>query len=317
MRSNATPRLLLTLAALAACLPPPAAAQDVPPVVRHITVTDRDGRFVKGLARESFAVYEGGAEREVISVSQEDAPVSLGVVFDMSASMTAASGQELDAARRALADFHGRSHPANEYFVLGFAEAPRLLADWSRAAGPFVAGLNALPSMQKKGTHATALYDALYEGLEKVRRGAHAKRVVLVVSDGADNGSRRKLADVRRLAAETGALIYALAVYAHAGQGAGGAPLRRLEELCRATGGRVFYVESYHPMWRAQAVAEQAKVGLWLQTLALELRTQYAVAFRAAAGGDLRRVEVKVGQPAKRKNTVARLEVYVPATPQP
>jgi Ca-activated chloride channel family protein len=269
-------------------------------VTLTVTVTDAGGRPVNGLGRDSFLVYEEKTEREVTSFAAGAAPLSVGIVFDMSDS--ASQSGLLDEARRALLDFARRGDAANEYFVTGFNKTSQLLADWTRGAAGVGAGLNALLSLQRKGTRRTALFDALYEGLRKLGEGSNAKRVLLVVSDGEDNHSRRKLSEVRRLAAAGGALIYAVAINGF-GDSVQAAPgWRKLEELCGATGGRAFYVESLilHVEQRRVGVDPLRDVRRAVEAIDVELRSQYTLGFRPgapAAAAEWRRVAVRVKTP--------------------
>ncbi|MDT5294861.1 MAG: Ca-activated chloride channel [Acidobacteriota bacterium] len=315
-------RYLLPLAVIAAlCAPPsasraqneasaPRASTDQPTVVLTVTVTDKKGRFVNGLAREDFAVFEDSAEREVVALSAERVPASVGVVFDMSGSITYSSGNEVDAARRAVLELAKHGDKADEYFIMGFNNGTHLLTDWTHDSLAVADGLNALPALQGKGAMRTALYDAMYEGLSKVKEGANPKRVLLVVTDGQDNISRHKFEEVRRLAAAGGTLVYVLGIYSHEtmGYGPSEVPMRKLEELCRATGGQSFAVESVRPMLKSPGTkAALAEIKTALETIALELRSQYSLSFRpsppAARKGEWRRVAVKVRQPRRPDKT--------------
>jgi Ca-activated chloride channel homolog len=267
-------------------------------VALTVTVTDPEGRPVTGLGRDAFAVYENKSEREVASFEAGAAPLSVGIVFDMSDSVSY-SADVLDEARRALLAFAQRGDGSSEYFVMGFNKTSRLLADWTRDASAVGAGLNALPSLQRKGSRRTALLDALYEGLKKLGGGSNPKRVLLVVSDGEDNDSRRKLSEVRRLAAESGALVYAVAV-SHGDDSVLVAPRwRSLEELCAASGGRAFHVESYLIMVGARraGVDPLRDVRRAVEAIDVELRSQYTLGFLPSApagAAEWRRVTVRL-----------------------
>jgi Ca-activated chloride channel family protein len=313
-------RDLLPLAFVALCTLPAAsrgqidapatrAPADPPAVVLTVTVTDNKGRFVKGLERRDFVVFEDKAEQQVVALGAESVAASVGVIFDMSGSITATSGGEVDAARRAVLEFVKRGDKADEYFVMGFNNGTRLLTDWTHDSGAVADGLNALPSLQGKGETRTALYDALYEGLSKAQGGANPKRVILVVTDGQDNLSRHKFEEVRRMAAVSGTLVYVLGIYPHEtmGYGLSEVPMRKLEELCRASGGQSFAVESYSPLWKTQWEAAKTGIKRALETISLELRSQYSLSFRpsraAARRGEWRRVAVRVKQPRRPDKT--------------
>ena len=275
------------------------------PVTVTVTVVNDRNLYLTGLDKASFVVYENKSEREVVSVSADEVPVSLGIVFDMTESVTFRGAGLIDDARRAVLELAKKGNKANEYFVMGFTNEARLLTDWTRDAAKVADGLNALPSLQGKGSKTTAFYDATYEATRKLDGGSNAKRALLIVSDGTDNVSRHKLEDVRRQAAENGALVYALAIYSDADSSATANSLRRLGETCRASGGWTFYVKTaFSPlsMYKAEAAQATASVKTALQTLALELRNQYSVSFKPSdtvAEGEWLRMEGKARMPNK------------------
>jgi Ca-activated chloride channel family protein len=148
----------------------------------NVTVTDIYGRFVSGLSKTAFSVVDEKAPQEITFFSDEDAPVSVGVLFDVSGSM---SGDKVRRARDALAHFIQTSHDRDEYFLIGFNSRAQLLMDRTRDGQAI---LDKLTFVQTKNN--TALYDACYLGVERVQRGTHQKRALLLISDGQDNSSR-------------------------------------------------------------------------------------------------------------------------------
>lgn len=272
------------------------------PVVLTVTVADDKGRYVADLGRESFVVYEDKAAREVLAASAEVVPVSLGIVFDVSESVMYNGAPLADETRKSFLELVKRAGGRNEYFVMGFGREARVLADWTRDPARVADGLNALPSVQqRKGSRGTALYDALYEALEKASRGAHARRALLVVSDGGDTGSRRGFAEVRRLAAESGVLVYTLIFDQRSGSGDEADAHGRLADIAYLTGGWSSRAEVYSYMSFEGRVTAARQVKKFLETLGVELRSQYAVSFRpsetAASKDGWRSVEVKVKLP--------------------
>src|SRR5687767_1676544 len=183
-------------------------SDDTKPVIVHsdlitltVTVTDTYGRFVTGLGKNAFTVFDDKTQQEITFFSDEDAPVSLGIIFDVSGSM---SGDKIMRAREALAKFVDTSHSRDEYFLIGFNTRAQLLLDRTRDSDAL---LNKLTFVQTKGQ--TALYDATYLGVERVTRGAHKKRAVLLISDGQDNSSRYTFSELKRLLKESDVIIYA------------------------------------------------------------------------------------------------------------
>jgi hypothetical protein len=160
-----------------------------------VTVTDTYGRFVSGLDKKAFKIFDDKEEQQIEYFSDDDAPVSVGVVFDISGSM---SGEKIRKAREALSRFIETSHDSDEYFLVAFNSRAQLLLDKTRDGD---AVLNKLTFVQTRSN--TALYDACYLGVEKVTRGTHAKRAILLISDGQDNDSRYTFSEVRRLLKES------------------------------------------------------------------------------------------------------------------
>src|SRR5215510_7857073 len=160
----------------------------------NVTVTDIYGRFVSGLSKNAFSIYDEKAQQDITFFSDEDAPVSVGVLFDVSGSM---SGDKVHRARDALAHFIQTSHDRDEYFLIGFNSRAQLLMDRTRDGQ---AVLDKLTFVQTKNN--TALYDACYLGVERVQRGTHPKRALLLISDGQDNNSRYTFNELRRVLKE-------------------------------------------------------------------------------------------------------------------
>ncbi len=169
------------------------------------TVTDDDGRFVAGLRKEDFSVFEDGERQEVTHFSNERVPVSLGILLDTSGSMTS---DKMSAARSAIDrfifDLLGKE---DELFFMEFANRPDLLQDWTtdrRAISRAVARVNP--------AGGTAMYDAVADALPFVETGTHTKKALLVISDGNDTNSRINVPELRQLIRESEVLVYALGV---------------------------------------------------------------------------------------------------------
>jgi Ca-activated chloride channel family protein len=150
---------------------------------------------VSGLNKSAFTIIDENEEQEITFFSDSDAPVSIGIVFDISDSM---SGEKIAKARKALERFLNTSHPMDEYFLIAFNSRAQLLLDRSRDGD---AVLRKLTLVEPKSN--TALYDACYLGIERVSRGTHQKKAMLIISDGQDNASRYNFNEVRRLMRES------------------------------------------------------------------------------------------------------------------
>lgn len=251
-------------------------------VTLTLTVTDIYGRYVSGLGREAFRVFEGNEEQEVSFFSDSDAPVSIGILFDVSDSM---SGTKIAKARKALQRFIDTSHPNDEYFLIAFNSRAQLLLDKTRDGE---AVLQKLTLVQPKDN--TALYDACYLGIERVTRGTHRKKALLIISDGQDNASRYNFGEVRRLMKESDVVTYAVGIMdgRDAGSSEGMQGQAFLDSLTSVTGGRAFY---------PQTDMEMDEI---FERIALELRHQYSVGYSPrdfTPDGKWRKVKVRVNPP--------------------
>jgi Ca-activated chloride channel homolog len=258
------------------------------PVIVHtdlitltVTVTDTYGRFVTGLGKNAFTILDEKVPQEITFFSDEDAPVSLGVIFDVSGSM---SGDKITRAREALQRFIDTSHTRDEYFLIGFNNRAQLLLDRTRDSDAL---LNKLTFVQTKGQ--TALYDACYLGVERVTRGAHQKRAILLISDGQDNSSRYTFSELRRLLKETDVIIYAVGIVdSHSDSTLDYAGRSILEELAGVSGGKAFFPST------------SAEMNDTFERIALELRTQYSIGYRPtnfANDGKWHKLKIKVQPP--------------------
>jgi VWFA-related protein len=168
------------------------------------TVSDGEGRFVRGLRREDFAVYEDERRQIVTHFSSERVPISLGIIIDTSGSM---AGERIRAAQDALDRFVDSNVFAqeDEAFLYRFNDRPALVLGWTtdgallrRALGQIVA------------EGMTALYDAVAQAARLVATGRHSKKALVVLSDGRDTSSGTKRRDLKKTIVESDALLYAI-----------------------------------------------------------------------------------------------------------
>lgn len=251
-------------------------------VTLTLTVTDIYGRYVSGLTKSAFTVLDNGQEQEITFFSDTDAPVSLGILFDVSDSM---SGTKIGKARRALERFINTSHPNDEYFLIAFNNRAQLLLDRTRDGE---AVLQKLTLVNPKNN--TALYDACYLGIEKVTRGAHQKKAMLIISDGQDTASRYNFGEVRRLLKESDVVVYAVGIMDGRDMGSqeGMQGQAFLDELTSVTGGKAFYPTT------------DVEMDEIFERIALELRHQYSIGYTPRdfkQDGKWHKVKVKVKPP--------------------
>lgn len=247
-----------------------------------VTVTDTYGRYVSGLGKNAFTVLDEKKPQEITFFSDDDAPVSVGILFDVSGSM---SGDKIKRAREALSKFVQTSHNSDEYFLIGFNSRAQLLLDRTRDGN---AVLDKLTFVQTRNN--TALYDACYLGVEKVQRGAHPKRALLLISDGQDNNSRYTFNELRRLLKESDVTLYGIGILsgADAGSGLGMEGQGILDELASVSGGKAFFPRS------------NAEMDDIFEQIALELRHQYSIGYKPqdfANDGRWHKIKVKVTPP--------------------
>ena len=185
------------------------------------TVTDARGRFVDGLTKDDFLVYEDGEPVEITQFDNERVPVSLGIALDTSGSM---DGRKMEAARNALDRFlYDLLGPDDEFFLYRFDYTPVLLQDWTTSPERLS---RAIRDIRPRG--GTALYDAVAESVPRVAEGRHRKKALLIISDGNDTNSETDDRDLRALIRETEALVYAIGIDARERRRIGifGGPLR-------------------------------------------------------------------------------------------
>jgi Ca-activated chloride channel family protein len=269
-------------------------------VTLTLTVTDVYGRYVMGLGKNSFTVLDNNQEQEITFFSDTDAPVSLGVLFDVSGSM---SGEKIQKARKALSRFINTSHPNDEYFLIGFNNRAQLLLDRTRDGDAVLQKLTLVNPKQN-----TALYDAVYLGLERVTRGSHQKRALLIISDGQDNASRYNFGEVRRLMKESDVITYAVGIIdaGDAGSQVGMQGQAFLDELTSVTGGKSFYPTS------------DVELDEIFDRISIELRHQYSIGYTPKdfqPDGKWRKVKVRVKPPRGLPRLTVRSREGYYATP--
>src|SRR5258706_9829039 len=227
-----------------------------------VTVTDTYGRYVSGLGKGAFTILDEKKPQEITYFSDDDSPVSVGVIFDVSGSM---GGDKIKRARDALSKFIQTSHNMDEYFLIAFNSRAQLLLDKTRDGNQV---LDKLTFVQTRNN--TALYDACYLGVEKVQHGAHPKRALLLISDGQTDNSRYTFNELRRLLKESDVVLYAVGILGggDAGSALGMEGQGILDELANVSGGKAFFPRSAVEM---DDIFEQ---------IALELRHQYSIGYK-------------------------------------
>jgi Ca-activated chloride channel family protein len=222
---SVTPRRAVAALSLAAAVPLLAAGQQRPEstdpafVFRTgvelinvtATVTDPRGRFVSGLTKDDFMVYQDGELVEVTQFNNERVPVSLGIAIDTSGSM---EGRKMDAARQALDRFlYDLLGPDDEIFLYRFSYTAVLLQDWTIDRDRLS---RAIREIRPRG--GTALYDAVADSVPQLAEGRHTKKALLIISDGVDNNSETRVRELQNLIQQNEALIYAIGIDGDSGR---------------------------------------------------------------------------------------------------
>lgn len=253
---------------------------DVNLVLVSATVTDPYNRLVTGLEKDHFQVYEDGVEQEISSFSSEDVPVSIGVIFDMSGSMS----DKVNKARQSAVQFFKTANPQDEFFLVSFNERAELTSRFTSSVEDLQSRL-----MYTSAKGRTALLDAVYLGLAEMKGAHNKKKAMLIISDGGDNHSRYNVTDVRNFVKEADVQIYSMGLFDNAPptvEESEGPSL--LTELCDLTGGRLF---------RVQDLGELPDIAT---KIGMELRNQYVLGYKPsnkATDGRWRKIKVKVHPP--------------------
>jgi Ca-activated chloride channel homolog len=217
-----------------------------------VSVNDKLGRFVAGLTKEDFEIFDDKIKQDIVFFSDDDAPISLGLVYDVSGSMGNFSSRSLTMLRH----FFENSHREDEFYVYAFNNRVQLVQDFTSLPE---AVLNRVTFIKAKGS--TALFDATYAAVEKVREGRHHKKVILIFSDGEENSSRYSGRELQNLLRENDVQIYAIGM-SEISNGAG-----TLKFLAEPTGGQALFPYDY------------ASAEVVYTRLALMLRRQYVIGF--------------------------------------
>jgi Ca-activated chloride channel family protein len=247
----------------------------------NVTITDQYGRFVSGLPQSAFSIFDDKQPQEITFFSDEDAPVSLGIVFDLTGSMSVG---KVIRAREALDHFFETSREGDEYFLITLQNGRANLAlDRTRDSQ---AVLDKLTFVRSKGT--TAFYDACVLGVDKVAHGSHPKRALLVISDGQDNNSRYTFKELRRLVKESEVIIYAIGIEEERDGELASEGQLILDDIAAVSGGKAFFPR------------DSAEMDDIFESIALELRHQYAIGYRPPnfnGNGKWHHLKVKVNPP--------------------
>ncbi len=249
-------------------------------VLVPVTVTDGSNRVVTGLGQQNFQLYEDKHPQPIKHFWKEDAPASVGIVLDISGSMST----KIERARDAVAAMLKVSNPQDEFFLMTFADQPKLVQDFT----PSVDDIQSqLPFMRPKGS--TALIDAIALAISHMKSARYQRRALVIISDGGDNRSRYTEREVKSLIKEADVLVYSVGVF--------DTEFRTLEErlgpqlladISGMTGGSAYTLDNPNQL---PAVAAH---------IAYELRNQYILGYSPEGSRHdtkWRKIEVKLALP--------------------
>lgn len=250
----------------------------------NVTVTGSNGKYVSGLRREQFEVFDDNAKQQIAFFSAENAPTTFGIVYDMHPSTVERSTATL----RALKQFTRTLRPEDDFFIVAFNERGSLVLDFIPTLEQVQTNL---PMGQPQG--AASLYDAVFMAAGKIRASQNPKRALLIISDGEDHNSRSSYKELRNRISGFDVQIYTIGIddspnnksaksdrwtYEDLTRRTGRRTLANaeaamgravLEELSKASGGTAYFPET---------TGERELAGICTQ-IALELRQQYAIGF--------------------------------------
>ncbi|MDE3180365.1 MAG: VWA domain-containing protein [Acidobacteriota bacterium] len=252
-------------------------------VLVNVTVTDPYDRIVTGLDQSNFQVYDDKVKQEILSFSTEDAPISVGLIFDSSGSMS----DKIQKSKEAAMQFFETANPQDEFMLINFAARPNLISGFTSRFSNLQDRL-----LFVKAGGRTALLDAIYLGLEEMKKATTSRKALLVISDGGENHSRYTERDIKEMVKESDVEIYAIGVFeplasrGRTPEEAAGPSL--LADLANTTGGRMFSVENADEL---PDIAEK---------ISIELRNQYVIGYKPSNlvyDGRWRRIKVKLDPP--------------------
>lgn len=252
-------------------------------VLIPVLVTDRNDRLITGLEKEHFKIFEDKVEQVITQFASEDTPVSIGLLIDCSGSM----GPKLAKSRAAVSEFLRTANPEDEFLLVSFSDRAQLLTTFTDRIEEVQ---NRMMYLQSRGR--TALLDAIYLALHEMKKGRHARKALLIISDGGDNSSRYSYSQVRNYIREADVQIYSIGILeplstrGRSPEEMAGPTL--LEEVAHQTGGRLYQVDDL-----GQLPDIASKIGA-------ALRNEYLLGYMPAEGnhdGKYHRVRVKLQPP--------------------
>jgi Ca-activated chloride channel family protein len=252
-------------------------------VLVPVSVTDESNRYVLGLEKQNFHIFEDDSEQKISQFSGEDAPLSIGLLVDTSGSI----GDKLELSRQAASALLKTMNRQDEAFLVEFNSRAKLAVPLTSNAKEIEQELKGVES-----AGYTALLDAVQIGLDEMRKAKGARKALIIISDGGDNISHYTPRQITSVVREADVQIYAMGVFEPSlyrwmsADVVGGPQL--LADLSQQTGGRIF------------AVADDRQLPSVAEKIGIELRNQYLLAYSPANSerdGEYRKIRIKLDQP--------------------
>jgi VWFA-related protein len=245
-------------------------------VLIPVTVTDTYGAPFAGLARDGFRLFEDGVEQQVKYFASQDAPVSLGIVFDASRSMEG----KIEQSRAAVSQFLRTSRSGDEFFLVEFNDRPRMLTAFTGNTEIIEQSLVGI-----KPKNWTALLDAVYMSIHQMKRAANSHKALLILSDGGDNNSRYTESEIKSRVREADVSIYSIGL----GTGLIRHHVRLLKQLSEETGGEYRQADKMTDLPAA------------VERISTAIRHQYLLGYSSSNSindGMYRKIQITLKQPA-------------------
>jgi Ca-activated chloride channel family protein len=260
-------------------------------VLVPVVVADAMNHPIIGLQKQDFVLTDNDEQEEIQYFSAEDAPISVGLLVDVSKSMT----DKVDAEREAISEFFKNANQQDDYFVVAFSSHPEMLTDVTQSIGTIQSKLGAVVP-----NGSTAMLDAISMAMTRMRSAKYKRRALLIISDGGDNNSHHKYREIKSLVRDSDVEVYAIGLFDTAffktyeefmGK-------KWLSEITDATGGRTVTVDNVSKMGEAAAA------------ISTEMRNQYVLGYRPSnilTDGKRRQIKVRVINPL---SSDAQLQAY-------
>jgi Ca-activated chloride channel family protein len=272
-QATITPRVL----ARPTVEPPGLLRSDSSLVVIPTHVTTDIGASVTGLTKENFRLIEDNVEQPIVHFDKDDAPLSIGLLFDRSGSMR----DKMQKAEEAVTAFFKTANTADEFFLVEFSDRARLTVPFTPDSGMLFERIS-----RTKPFGMTSLLDAIHLSLGQMKKAHNLRKALVVISDGGDNWSRHSAREVRNTLIESDVQLYSMGIFdpdystKHEAETRNGPAL--LDELARQTGGRNFPVDNLNDL-----PSISAKIGN-------ELRNEYLLGYYSSAVRDGKYHQVRV-----------------------